>query len=128
MPSQTACLPASTLVLASCRSSSVTGKSVHLSQLPFISQRVARLLSTEAWSQTHPSGKPFCLGGGVMGWELGGTGRFRGSKEKGHRREERPNSGSWRRNITEYLLPLIKTTLHHLPDCHDHSFLRLDWR
>lgn len=53
-------------------SSSVTGKSIHLSQLPSISQRVARLLSTEAWSRTHPSGKPFCLGGGVMRWERGG--------------------------------------------------------
>lgn len=72
-------LPASTVSL-SCRFSSVTGKSVHLSQLPFISQRVARLLSTEAWSRTHPSGKHFCLGGGVMGWELGGRRRCGGQK------------------------------------------------
>lgn len=63
------CLPPQFLSLSLSLShciSSVTGKSVHLSKLPFISQRVARLLSTEAWSRTHPSGKPFCLGG--EGW------------------------------------------------------------
>lgn len=87
MPSQTACLHYHSL---SRHSSSVTGKSVHLSQLPSISQRVARLLSTEAWSQTHPSGKPFCLGGRSDGMGA----RWGALWGREQQREERPNCGS----------------------------------